>query len=33
MKLYTLHKREFVLLFLGFFLALGIVSFIGVVGK
>ena len=33
MKLYTMHKREFVVIFMGFFVALGLVVFIGLVGK
>ncbi|XP_021943520.1 transmembrane protein 181 [Folsomia candida] len=32
MKLYTLHKREFVIIILGFFVAIALVTFIGLVG-
>ncbi|ODM90187.1 Transmembrane protein [Orchesella cincta] len=32
MKLYSMHKREFVIIFLGFFVALGLAVFIGLVG-
>lgn len=33
MKLYTMHKREFVMVFIGFFTCLGLAIFIGIAGK
>lgn len=33
MRLYTMHKREFVMVFLAFFACLGLGIFVGIAGK